>query len=183
MLSMDFAVINFAVISVCAGFVLAGFAAAELKNNRARQFHWREDGSWIIYQGVPGGVPASDSERAQSESQSSHCLYAHLLPGSVITTRFALLNFNLHPGLHPSLHPGLHTGDERLKPVACKFSLFSLAHPLQAFFLYTSCWFTPHNRKYLSVLLFEDNIDREPFRQLRVRLKVEGIKSMAHDTL
>jgi len=35
--------------------------------------------------------------------------------------------------------------------------------------------FKLESRKSLSVLLFKDNIDKEKFRQLRVRLKVEGI--------
>ena len=31
------------------------------------------------------------------------------------------------------------------------------------------------NKKILNVLIFKDNVDAEKFRQLRVRLKVEGI--------
>ncbi len=43
--------------------------------------------------------------------------------------------------------------------------------------------FKLENRRILSVLLFKDNIDKEKFRQLRVRLKVEGIKKSTHDII
>ena len=39
------------------------------------------------------------------------------------------------------------------------------------------------NRKNLNLLLFRDNINPDAFRQLRVRLKVEGHKSQSRDTL
>jgi len=42
---------------------------------------------------------------------------------------------------------------------------------------FTSLNFKLENNKNLTVVLFKDNIDPEKFRQLRVRLKVEGIKS------
>jgi len=34
-----------------------------------------------------------------------------------------------------------------------------------------------------TVLIFQDNIDAEMFRRLRVRVKVQGINSRAHDTI
>ena len=34
-----------------------------------------------------------------------------------------------------------------------------------------------------SILLFKDNIDGESFRRLRVRVKVQGIKPLAQDTI
>lgn len=37
--------------------------------------------------------------------------------------------------------------------------------------------FKLENKKILNVLIFKDNIDAEKFRQLRVRLKVEGIST------
>jgi len=41
---------------------------------------------------------------------------------------------------------------------------------------FTSLVFTLDNKKTLTVIIFKDNINAEKFRQLRVRLKVEGIK-------
>ena len=45
----------------------------------------------------------------------------------------------------------------------------------------TACFaslnFKLENSKTLNVFVFKDNINAEKFRQLRVRLKVEGIKS------
>jgi len=34
-----------------------------------------------------------------------------------------------------------------------------------------------------TILIFKDNIDAESFRRLRVRVKVQGINSQAHDTI
>jgi len=34
-----------------------------------------------------------------------------------------------------------------------------------------------------SILIFKDNIDAESFRRLRVRVKVQGINSQAHDII
>ena len=41
---------------------------------------------------------------------------------------------------------------------------------------FASLVFTLENKKTLTVIIFKDNINAEKFRQLRVRLKVEGIK-------
>jgi len=41
---------------------------------------------------------------------------------------------------------------------------------------FASLKFKLENKKTLTVVIFNDNIDAEKFRQLRVRLKVEGIK-------
>ena len=43
--------------------------------------------------------------------------------------------------------------------------------------------FKLENSKTLNLLLFRDNIETNAFRQLRVRLKVEGHKSQSRDTL
>ncbi|VAW63094.1 hypothetical protein MNBD_GAMMA11-3018 [hydrothermal vent metagenome] len=153
--------LDFILVSFFAVLVSAYFAVSELKNNRLRQFHWREDGSWIICQGAQG-----DMELAQTQ-----LIQARLLPGSVVTTRFALLNFRFENSPNPQ------------KAAILAFSLRSVALFFTLFFSSISCWFKPENRKYLSVLLFKDNVDREKFRQLRVRVKVEGIKNAAHDTL
>jgi len=40
--------------------------------------------------------------------------------------------------------------------------------------------FNLQNKKTLTIVIFKDNIDAEKFRQLRVRLKVEGIKPVQH---
>jgi len=39
------------------------------------------------------------------------------------------------------------------------------------------------NNSKLNVVLFNDNIDSEKYRQFRVRMKVEGIQSKEHDKL
>ncbi len=41
---------------------------------------------------------------------------------------------------------------------------------------FASLKFKTENNKSITLIIFKDNIDREKFRQLRVRLKVEGIK-------
>ncbi len=43
---------------------------------------------------------------------------------------------------------------------------------------FTTLKFKLENKKTLVVVIFNDNIDAEKFRQLRVRLKVEGIQSV-----
>lgn len=43
--------------------------------------------------------------------------------------------------------------------------------------------FVLENNKKFTVILFKDSIDDEKFRQLRVRLKVEGLKKKERDTL
>lgn len=48
---------------------------------------------------------------------------------------------------------------------------------------FASLNFVLENKKNINIILFKDNIDFEKFRQLRVRLKVEGIRTDAHDTL
>jgi len=87
-----------------------------LKNNCRRVLQWQPDGQWQIEQG-------------------EQVYGARLLPGSVVTPFFSMLNFRLHAG------------------------------------------------RRVNVWLFRDNIQSEKFRQLRVRLKVEGISSAAHDKL
>ena len=39
------------------------------------------------------------------------------------------------------------------------------------------------NGRRQSVLIFKDNIDAESFRRLRVRVKVQGINTQAHDII
>jgi len=39
------------------------------------------------------------------------------------------------------------------------------------------------NSSRRSIIIFKDNVREEDFRRLRVRIKVEGIKPVAHDTL
>jgi len=37
--------------------------------------------------------------------------------------------------------------------------------------------------KRQTILLFNDNVDAQSFRRLRVRVKVQGIKPQSHDTI
>lgn len=48
---------------------------------------------------------------------------------------------------------------------------------------FSSLNFKLDNNKSLNVLIFPDNIDEEKFRQLRVRIKVEGLKLKEDDIL
>ena len=41
--------------------------------------------------------------------------------------------------------------------------------------------FKLENNKKINILLFSDNVDAEKFRQLRVRMKVEGISTVAEN--
>ncbi len=156
MLNTGFLLINLFVV-----LVLVYFTISELKNNRLRQLHWREDGCWLIYDGaLESEVP--DIELSPGGFKSNRRVWAELLPGSVITPYFALLNF------------------KSARPVEFqKTSTISLVD----FYSYFSRWIKPENSKYLSVLLFKDNIEEEKFRQLRVRLKVEGIAKQARGAL
>ena len=43
--------------------------------------------------------------------------------------------------------------------------------------------FKSENRTGVSLILFSDAVDKQQFRQLRVRLKVEGYKSVSHDKM
>lgn len=48
---------------------------------------------------------------------------------------------------------------------------------------FTSLNLKLENNKKISVVLFRDNVDADVFRQLRVRMKVEGLKLFSHDTI
>jgi len=142
---------GFLIINLFAVLVLVYFAVYELKNNRLRQFHYREDGSWLIYSGV-----------LKNEISENEAVRAELMQGSVVTAHIALLNFKLDT------------------PAAFKEAS---AISIVSFYLFISAWIKSENRGYLSVLLFNDNIEEEKFRQLRVRLKVEGITRPAQGVL
>ena len=43
--------------------------------------------------------------------------------------------------------------------------------------------FKSENRTGVSLILFSDAVDKQQFRQLRVRLKVEGYQSVSHDKM
>ncbi len=48
---------------------------------------------------------------------------------------------------------------------------------------FTSLNFRLENNKKYNVILFKDSINSEKFRQLRVRMKVEGLQKKQHDIL
>ena len=141
---------GFLIINLSVVFLLAYLAVCELKNNRLRQFHFREDGSWLIY-----------DDALKSDMPENEAVCAQLMQGSVVTPYFALLNFKLGTPVEFN-----------------EVSVMSIADV----YLFIAGWIKSENRKYLSVLLFSDNIEEEKFRQLRVRLKVEGITKPVHDT-
>jgi len=58
--------------------------------------------------------------------------------------------------------------------------------------LYDNCVITPicsvlnfrlEDGRRQSILIFKDNVDAESYRRFRVRVKVQGINSRAHDTI